>query len=240
MAISLTNRGTLILANRVFSPGGNPLVTPNFYRGFFEFGGLPPVAPDLIATSFTLTFDVQDVYQAGVVTIGVVVNGIAPLPGNVVARNLYASLIIPIATYTASAPEAVTITVDTAGAGLTNFNHAWRNSYRDTAGDLQRLMLIAVGAKTDVGQIEITGSTPTLTVASETSARTGIVGHQYVRDEKLGIASGMVECHKSGRWVPADEAVIDGYTRMPVHRDEYDPPERFVGRKRPRPTSLEK
>ena len=77
--------------------------------------------------------------------------------------------------------------------------------------------------------LTVTGTTHFLSATlttTEISARTGLVGSQYVRDPEWGITSGLIEDPKTGQDLPADEAVQDAYTSLKVAAENWDPRQR--------------
>lgn len=222
MAITLQTAGTW--ARTPSWVAGTLLFGGSATRGVLQFEGLPPVTDrPTAAASWSLDLDVTGISATTTLTASIVVSRLA----DPAATTVGSYLLDPMLTTTVTGTGPLTI-----GGALTGtasqivsgsaFNRGWQATYRDSGGAFARTLILVL--QTAGTLITLDTGVADLTV-TEQGTRTGVSGSQYVLDRTTGEATGFVECAKSGRWVPANEAVRDGYTGALVHPDEWDPPE---------------
>jgi hypothetical protein len=197
--------------------------------GVIQWEGLPPVTDRPTAASgFALELDVAGITSSDPFvdfTMSVVVSRFADPAANTVGNyRLDPCITATIASGTTGplVVQAGFTGTDIQKVAASAFNRAWQATYRDSNGALARTLIVVFSLTG--GTIQLTAAASTLTVI-EQSTRTGVSGSQYVVDRTTGEATGFIECTRSGRWVPANEAVRDGYTGALVHASEWDPPE---------------
>lgn len=199
-------------------------------RGVIQWTGMPSVTDRPTAASgFALELDVVGITAPGAFidfTMSVVVSRFADPAATTVGDYRLDPCIT--ATIPSSTTGALVIQGGFTGTAIqivaaSAFNRAWQATYRDSGGALARTLIVVL--TTNEGTtMQLTPAVSALTVY-EQSTRTGVSGSQYVVDRTTGEATGFIECARSGRWVPANEAVRDGYTGALVHPSEWDPPE---------------
>lgn len=241
LAITLQTDGNWVRSTQVWTAGDVRIGVSDARLAVYQFEGLPTAyVQGTLATAFELVLpqlQVTALSEGTVVTAYAVVSRHAdPASGATIGNYLLVELasqeppVYPTAAadWTISGSTALGATMaerlDTGSEGrAAAFNQAWRSSYRDSNNDLARTILIVL--KVTAGPGVVFGETGTATLSvTETTDRTGATGSQYVRDWDKGIASGMVECPKTGIEFARDEAVMDGYLRQLVHPSAYDPP----------------
>lgn len=238
MAITIQVDGNWTVATQVWA-AGTIIATPTRWA-VYQFEGLPSAyVQGTLATAFEMVLPGLSVSVAGtqVTAYAVVSRHADPASGRVIPDYLLVELDSTVpSTFPTTGDWTISGTMDYATATDAErvvagaFNQAWGSSYRDSNGDLARTILIVVKVTGGTGTMLGVSGTATLTV-TETTDRTGLVGSQYIRDWDHGIASGIIECPKTGLEIARDEAVVDGYSRQLVHPDGYDPP---MPRSRPR------
>lgn len=198
-------------------------------RGVLQWQGLPAVTDRPTAASgFVLELDVVGISAPGAfvdLTLSAVVSRFADPAATTVGDYRLDPCIT--ATIPSSTTGALVVQAGFTGTAIqivaaSAFNRAWQATYRDSNGALARTLILVLTL--NEGTIQLTPAVSALTV-TEQSTRTGVSGSQYVVDRTTGEATGFIECARSGRWVPANEAVRDGYTGALVHASEWDPPE---------------
>lgn len=223
MAITLLTAGTW--ARTPLWTAGTVLFGGTGTMGVFQFQGLPTVTDrPTAASSWSLDLDVTGLSAPATLTASIVISRFADPATDTVGRYL----LDPMLTTNVAATGALTLSGSFSGTAAqivagSAFNRGWQATYRDSNGALARTLILVLQAA-EGSLIEFDAGVADLTV-TEQGTRTGVSGSQYVVDRTTGEATGFIECARSGRWVPANEAVRDGYTGALVHPSEWDPPE---------------
>lgn len=238
MPLSILTEGTYSVPLQTWTTGA-VIASPTLWA-VIQWDGMPGTDVEDLASSFLLELPVTVGGGTGAtLSINFVVSRFGTPAAGVVGRYRMTELV----TTTLSASSSSTIQLqaghtlaatDTERRISGRFNEAYRASYRDSNGALARTLITVLKVTSGTSSVTVTDASSTLTVNTD-SARTGLVGDQYIRDRERGLASGLVLCHNSAREIPRDEAVVDGYSGRLVHPDEYDPPEPRYKRQRPRP-----